>query len=71
MFYGKGKLKQDNLYIFNKIIRKKAFLDALIFIGDDLLKAKLFLNEDLLQLFSVLRVAKSLLFINLSDITNP
>ena len=26
MFYGKGKLKQTNLYIFNKIIRKKLFL---------------------------------------------
>lgn len=64
MFYGKGKLKQDNYYIFNKIIRKKTFLDALIFIGDDFLKIKLYMNEDILQLFSVLRVANSLLFIN-------
>ena len=64
MFYGKGKLKQANLYIFNKIIRKKTFLDALLFIGDDLLRTKLYMNEDLLQLFSVLRVANSLLFIN-------
>ena len=64
MFYGKGKLKQDNYYIFNKIIRKKTFLDALIFIGEDFLKIKLYMNEDILQLFSVLRVANSLLFIN-------
>lgn len=64
MFYGKGKLKQANLYIFNKIIRKKTFLEALLFIGDDLLNTKLYMNEDLLQLFSVLRVANSLLFIN-------
>ena len=64
MFYGTGKLKQDNYYIFNKIIRKKTFLDSLLFIGDDLLKIKLYMNEDLLQLFSVLRVANSLLFIN-------
>mgnify|MGYP002625514497 CR=1 FL=1 len=64
MFYGKGKLKQDNYYIFNKIINRKTFLNALIFIGDDLLKTKLYMNEDLLQLFSVLRVANSLLFIN-------
>jgi len=64
MYYGKGKLKQDNYYIFNKIIRKKTFLDALLFIGDDILKIKLYMNEDLIQLFSLLRVANSLLFIN-------
>lgn len=64
MYYGKGKLKQDNYYIFNKIIRRTTFLDALIFFGDDLLKIKLYMNEDLIQLFSVLRVANSLLFIN-------
>ena len=64
MFYGKGKLKQDNYYIFNKIIRKKTFLNALIFMGDDLLQTKLYMNEDILQLFSLLRVANSLLFIN-------
>ena len=63
MYYGKGKLMQDNLYIFNKIIKKKTFLDSLIFIGDDVLKIKLYMNEDLLLLFSILRVANSLLFI--------
>jgi glycosyltransferase involved in cell wall biosynthesis len=64
MYYGKGKLKQVNYYIFNKIIRKKTFLDALLFFGDDILKIKLYMNEDLIQLFSLLRVANSLLFIN-------
>jgi len=64
MYYGKGKLMQDNYYIFNKIIKKKTFLDSLLFIGDDVLNIKLYLNEDLLLLFSILRVANSLLFIN-------
>jgi hypothetical protein len=64
MYYGKGKLKQDNLYIFNKLIRKKCFLNALLFIGVEFFKIKLYMNEDLLQLFSLLRVANSLLFIN-------
>lgn len=64
MYYGKGHLVQDNYYIFNKIYKTKIFLDALIYIGDDILKEKLYFNEDLLQLFSVLRVANSLLFID-------
>lgn len=64
MYYGKGKLKQDNLYIFNKLIRKNTFLNSLLFIGNDILKIKLYMNEDLIQLFSILRVANSLLFIN-------
>ena len=63
MYYGKGKLKQDNYYIFNKIIKKKTFLDSLLFIGENVLKIKLYMNEDLLLLFSILRVANSLLFI--------
>jgi len=63
MYYGKGKLAQDNYYIFNKIIKKITFLDSLLFIGDDVLKIKLYMNEDLLLLFSILRVANSLLFI--------
>jgi glycosyltransferase involved in cell wall biosynthesis len=64
MYYGRGKLRQDNYYIFNKLINKKTFLDSLIFIGNDFLKTELYMNEDLLQLFSILRVANSLLFIN-------
>ena len=64
MYYGKGKLMQDNYYIFNKIIKKITFLDSLLFIGDDVLKIKLYMNEYLLLLFSILRVANSLLFIN-------
>ena len=63
MYYGKGKLKQDNYYIFNKIIKKKTFLDSLLFIGDEVLQINLYMNEDLLLLFSILRVANSLLFI--------
>ena len=64
MYYGKGKLKQTNHYIFNKIIKKIIFLKSFIFIGDETLKINLYMNEDLIQLFSVLRVSNSLLFIN-------
>lgn len=64
MYYGKGKLRQDNFFIFNKLINKKTFLDSLIYIGNDLLKIELYMNEDLIQLFCILRVANSLLFIN-------
>ena len=63
MYYGRGKLKQDNFYIFNKIIKTEIFLKSLIFIGDEYLKENIYINEDLLQLFSILRVANSLLFI--------
>ena len=63
MYYGKGKLKQDNFFIFNKIIKTEIFLKSLIFIGDEYLKENIYINEDLLQLFSILRVANSLLFI--------
>ena len=39
------------------------FLKALILIGDDVLKEKLYYNENFLQIFSLLRVSNSLLFI--------
>ena len=42
MYYGKGKLKQTNHYIFNKIIKKIIFLKALKFIDDDTLKINLY-----------------------------
>lgn len=66
MYYGRGRLQQDNFFIFNKIIRTEIFLRSLIYIGDDYLKENIYMNEDLIQLFSVLRVANSLLFINLA-----
>ena len=64
MYYGQGKLMQTNFYIFNKIIKRKIFLKALIYMGVELLNEHLFFNEDLLQLFCILRVANSFLFIN-------
>lgn len=63
MFYGKGYLEQTNYYVLNKIIKTEIFLKALLLIGDDVLKIKLFFNEDLLQLFCLLRVSNSFLFI--------
>ena len=63
MYYGKGHLEQCNFFILNKIIKTETFLKALILIGDDVLKEKLYYNEDLLQLFSLLRVSNSFLFI--------
>ena len=63
MYYGKGKLEQNNFYIFNKIIKSEIFLKSLIFIGDDYLKKNIYINEEHIQLFSILRVAKSFLFI--------
>ena len=70
MYYGKGKLTQDNYYLLNKIIKKKTFLDSLLFIGDDVLKIKLYMNEDLLLLFSILRVANSYCLLKKLDISN-
>ena len=64
MYYGKGRLSQSNFFIFNKIIKKEIFLKALIYMGEEILNENLFFNEDLLQLFSVLRVANSFLYIN-------
>ena len=64
MFYGKGFLQRDNYYILNKIIKRDTFLKSLMFFGDDILKQNLYINEDIIQLFSLLRVTHSLLFIN-------
>ena len=68
MYYGRGRLQQDNFFIFNKIIRTEIFLNSLIYIGDDYLKESIYMNEDLIQLFSVLRVANSFLFIKAYNI---
>lgn len=64
MFYGSGRLKQTNYYLYNKIIKREVFLKSLIYIGDETLKENLYMHEDLIQLFSLLRVANSLLYIN-------
>ena len=64
MFYGSGRLKQINYFIYNKIIKRDAFLKSLIYIGDETLKENLYIHEDLIQLFCLLRVANSLLYID-------
>ena len=64
MFYGKGRLSQTNYYVYNKIIKREVFLKSLIYIGDETLKENLYMHEDLIQLFCLLRVANSLLYIN-------
>jgi len=63
MYYGKGYLFQANLYIFNKLIKKVAFYDGLISMGDDVLKEDLYMQEDAMTLFCLLRVANSLIII--------
>ena len=64
MYYGRKRLQQDNFFIFNKIIKTEIFLKSLIFIGDEYLKENIYINEDLIQLFSILIVANSLSFIS-------
>ena len=63
MYYGRGHLKQANLYIINKLIRKKIFYEALISIGEEILKESLYMQEDTMTLFCLLRVANSLIII--------
>ena len=64
MFYGRYYLSRTCNYMFNKIIKREKFLKALIYIGDEVLKENLSMQEDLLQFFSLLRVSDSLLYIN-------
>ena len=64
MYYGKGHLEQANFYIYNKLIKKKIFYEALIYIGDDILKENLYMQEDAMTLFCLLRVANSLIIID-------
>ena len=51
-------------YINNKLIKRKAFLNALIFMGNEIINELLFYNEDIYQLFCLLRVANSFFSIN-------
>ena len=62
LFYGKGKLEQAIFYIFNRIIKKDVYLNALMFMGDEILNEKLYYNEDMIQLFCIFRNASSFLF---------
>jgi len=64
MYYGEGHLKQANLYIYNKLIKKNIFYQALISMGNDILKENLYMQEDTMTLFCLLRVANSLLIID-------
>ena len=64
MFYGRGRLSQCNFYIYNKIIKRETYLKSLIYNGEEILNQELYMHEDALQLFSLLRVANSLFFLN-------
>ena len=64
MYYGRGYLKQANLYIFNKLIKKEMFYEGLISMGDDILKEDLYYQEDAMTLFCLLRIAHSLVIID-------
>ena len=63
MFYGRGELKQANYYLINKLIKREKFYKALIYMGDDTLKENLYMQEDAMTLFCLLRVAKSLIIL--------
>ena len=60
MYYGKGKLQQALFFIVNKLIKRERFLQTLIYIGNNIINENLFFQEDAMQLFCLLRVAKSL-----------
>ena len=64
MYYGKGHLEQANLYMINKLIKKKIFYETLISMGDDILNESLYMQEDAITLFCLLRVANSLIIID-------
>lgn len=61
LFYGKGSFEQVIFYIFNRIIKKDVYLNALMFMGDEFLNEKLYLNEDIIPLFCIFRNASSFL----------
>lgn len=64
MYYGKGYLKQTNLYMINKLIKKEKFLEGLLSMGEDVLKESLYMQEDAMTLFCLLRAANSMIFID-------
>jgi len=64
MYYGGRILKQANLFLINKLIKKRTFYEGLISMGDDFLKEDLYMQEDTVTLFCLLRVANSLIIID-------
>ena len=64
MYYGRGSLKQANLFMINKLIKKDIFYKGLISMGDDILKENLYMQEDAMTLFCLLRVANSMIIID-------
>ena len=64
MYYGGRILKQANLFLINKLIKKRTFYEGLISMGDDFLKEDLYMQEDTVTLFCLLRVANSMIIID-------
>ena len=61
MYYGKGSLRQVIYFIVNRLIKREIFLQTLLYMGNDILNENLSFQEDAMQLFCLLRVAKSLI----------
>lgn len=62
--YDFSDLKIANNYLFNKLIKKEKYLESLKYLQDEVLKEKLYLEEDYLQFISLLKVSESFLFID-------
>ena len=62
--YDFSDLKIVNNYLFNKLIKKEKYLESLKYLQDEVLKEKLYLEEDYLQFISLLKVSESYLFID-------
>ena len=64
MYYGKGKLVQSDRIIWNKLIKKDAFIEAMNSIKDEYLNNPADVYGDSIILFKLFRTAKSFYFIN-------
>ena len=62
--YDFSDLKIVNNYLFNKLIKKEKYLESLKYLQDEVLKEKLYLEEDYIQFISLLKVSESFLFID-------
>ena len=64
IFYEKGTLKLNDKIIWNKLIKKEIFINALNTINDEYFHYNLDINGDSLILFTLFKTAKSFYFIN-------
>ena len=65
MFYEKGYLAQTDSIIWNKLIKKDIFINAINLINDEYLNNNFEINGDSILLFTLFKIAKSFYFINI------